>query len=55
VKEIIRRIYFVLVWLGLADAEVVAVAGTIKHRFLTWMYGESDYPLFETQWPDDGK
>jgi hypothetical protein len=50
-KEAIRRIYFVLVECGLAQAEVEAINGTLKYRFLMWLYGNPE-PMFDMQWPE---
>lgn len=52
VKEFIRRIYFWLCEIGLVSPEVVAESGTLKYRWLMWLYGNPE-PLFATQWPDE--
>jgi hypothetical protein len=51
-KEAIRRVYFALVYLGLADEEIEATTGTWKYRFLDWLYGNGE-PMFVTQLPDE--
>lgn len=53
-KEAIRRLYFFLVYLGLANEEIEAMAGTLKYRFLGWLYGSGE-PQFNVQWPEDEK
>ena len=43
---------FVPCWLGLSDGEMKASAGTLKFRFLNWLYSDGE-PMFVTQLPDD--
>jgi len=51
-KELIRRIYFFLCVIGLASPEIAATSGTLKFKFLMWLYGDPE-PMFMTQWPDE--
>jgi len=50
-KEAIRRVVWVFGSLGFVPEQIVATNGTLKYRFLDWLYGEP-IPLFDTQWPD---
>lgn len=45
-KEFIRRVLFFML-----PAEMVATSGTLKYRFLDWLYGDG-VPEFETIWPE---
>jgi hypothetical protein len=39
-KECIRRVIILPCLLGLASGEITAEAGTLKCRFLLWLYGD---------------
>lgn len=52
-KNAIRWAYFTLCEVGLASPEVIAESGTLKYRWLCWLYGEdSKFPLFDMQLPE---
>lgn len=48
VKNCIR---YVLFWLPM-DGEFRAETGTLKYRFLDWLYGNGE-PEFPVIWPDE--
>ena len=47
-KEVIRRIIFFFSISG----EFTATTGTLKHKFLDWLYGNGE-PEFDVIWPDE--
>ena len=53
IKETIRRLLFPTAWLF--GPEFVAREGSLKQKFLTWLYGEDEsYPIHDGWfYPDD--
>lgn len=47
-KELIRRIVFFACWLVGSDGEFIAKEGSLKLKFLNWLYDGDSEPL------DDG-
>lgn len=52
-KEGIRRcVFWAIVLFDLGD-EFVAYPGTLKFKFLNWLYDGGAEPEFDCQWPED--
>jgi hypothetical protein len=52
-KEVLRMLLFYPSMI-FGNGEFVAKSGTLKFRFLEWLYGPGE-PEFDVIWPDDDK
>jgi hypothetical protein len=49
VKDILRDTIYLLNYLFGSDGTFSAEPGTLKYRFLTWLYGEPELAVRQTQ------